>query len=191
MDGFVDLPNCLKYRDLRGLWDRNRALLGRRVLWKNEVGKGYFLASLVCGTKQSRLVVVVVRNELVSVTDNTDAKGFVDMHVGYKKVARRSRGKKAYRRRRLRQEETIGYESRKEKSGPRFAGCDGGAKSGLSHVDFGVKATIYNADEESARAQTGVKWPEGKEEKEKRRVPYLLGGRKGRPNFSSSDSAGT
>lgn len=63
--------------------------------------------------------------------------------------------KKAYRRRRLRQEETIGYESRKEKSGPRFAGCDGGAKSGLSHVDFGVKATIYNADEESARAQTG------------------------------------
>lgn len=35
---------------------------------------------------------MVVRNELVSVTDNTDAKGFVDMHVGYKKVARRSRG---------------------------------------------------------------------------------------------------
>mgnify|MGYP006969717163 CR=1 FL=1 len=47
MDGFVDLPNCLKYRDLRGLWDRNRALLGRRVLWKNEDGKGAISESKV------------------------------------------------------------------------------------------------------------------------------------------------
>lgn len=51
----------------------------------------------------------------------------------------------------MRQEEKSGDESREEKSGPRFAGCDGGAKSGLSHVDFGVKATIYSADEASAR----------------------------------------
>jgi hypothetical protein len=35
---------------------------------------------------------VVIQNKFVSVTDNTDAKAFVDMHVGYKKVARRSRG---------------------------------------------------------------------------------------------------
>lgn len=47
-----------------------------------------------------------------------------------------SRKKKAYRRRKMRQEEKSGDGSREEKSGPRFAGCDGGARSGLSHVDF-------------------------------------------------------
>jgi hypothetical protein len=40
LDGFFDLPNSPKYRDLGGLWDRNRALLSRRELRKNEVGKG-------------------------------------------------------------------------------------------------------------------------------------------------------
>lgn len=44
-----------------------------------------------------------------------------------------------------------GDESREELSVPRFAGCDGGAnKSGLSHVDSGVKATTQST-EESAR----------------------------------------
>ena len=52
---------------------------------------GCFLASLVCGTRQLGLV-AVIQNKFVSVTDNTDAKGFVDMHVGYKKVARGSCG---------------------------------------------------------------------------------------------------
>lgn len=32
---------------------------------------------------------MVIRNKLMLVTDNTEAKGFVEMHVGYKKVARR------------------------------------------------------------------------------------------------------
>lgn len=63
--------------------------------------------------------------------------------------------KKAYRRLRMRQEEKSGDESRQENSGPRFAGCDGGAKAGLSHVGFGVKATIQSADEESAKGKNG------------------------------------
>jgi hypothetical protein len=36
-----------------------------------------------------RLVAAMIRNKLVSVTDNTEAKGFVEMHVAYKKVAKR------------------------------------------------------------------------------------------------------
>lgn len=31
---------------------------------------------------------MVIRNKLMPVTGNRDAKGFVEMHVGYKKVAK-------------------------------------------------------------------------------------------------------
>lgn len=64
-----------------------------------------------------------------------------------------SRKKKRLIARKMRQEDKSGDEGREEKSGPRFAGCNGGAKSGLSHVDFGVKATIQSADEASARGK--------------------------------------
>lgn len=31
---------------------------------------------------------MVIRNKLMSVTGNRDAKGFIEMHVGYKTVAK-------------------------------------------------------------------------------------------------------
>lgn len=58
----------------------------------------------------------------------------------------RNRYREKRRRGKIRQKNS-GDESKEEKSGPRFAGCDGGAKSGLSHVDLRVKATIQSADE--------------------------------------------
>lgn len=176
----------------------------------------------------------------MSVTGNGDAKGFVEMHVGYKKVAkarswicvtqwkrRRNVAKAArvatgYRERRRekkslskercdkRRRSEIRDKNREEKSGPRFAGCDGGARSGLSHVDFGVKATIQSVDEASAEKNKGwlqmrsnsigeliiqghrLKWPEVKEEKEReRRVPSFWEVGRPRSHFSSSDSART